>query len=339
MKTLYVFLQYVFKDLIWYYKTGQSPLKAYRIQCKMVIKEKIKTYSTETFRDRYMKPEKKLNDILKPDFGKFFITKVEDMIRLIKLPVPPARATTHIFIYLTEGEAVMNIGSETCTIHKDECLFVPAGQVFSFNNVDENKGYLCSFHNDFVIGKFGKNDLLKTFEFLTIWGNPCVKLGKQISKYMHQLLQRIFTDYKANGLTHTDILQSYFIALLCEINHVYAPLSDSQQIQSVRLTNKFKELIFKHIKTTHLVGDYASLLHISPNHLNRVVKQITGKSPTKWIDEALILEAKVLLYQTNFSMSQISEEIGICDPSYFSRLFKKYERLTPLEFRKMVEMS
>lgn len=84
-----------------------------------------------------MKPEQKLNDILKSDFGIFFITRVEDMIRLIRLPVPPTRATTHTFIYLTEGEAVMSIGSEAYTIYKDECLVVPAGQVFSFNNLDE----------------------------------------------------------------------------------------------------------------------------------------------------------------------------------------------------------
>ena len=304
-----------------------------------LTREKIETFSIETFRDRFMKPEKKLNDILKSDFGKFFITKLEDMIRLIKLPVPPTRTTTHTFKYLTDGEAVMSVGSETYTIHKDECLFVPAGQVFSFKNVGEIKGYLCNFHNDFIIGKFGKNELLKTFEFLTTWGNPCVRLEKQNSKYVLQILQRIFTEYTANGLRNIDILQSSFIALLCEINNVYKPLSDSRQIQSITLTNKFKELIFKHIKTKHLVADYASLLHISPNHLNRVVKQITGKSPMKWIGEASILEAKVLLYQTNFPISQVAEEIGIYDQSYFSRLFKKYEHITPLEFRKMVEKS
>lgn len=83
-----------------------------------------------------MKPDKQLSEILKADYGKFFITKVEDLIRLIKLPVPPVRSTTHTFIYLTAGEAVMSIGSETYTIYKDQCLFVPVGKVYSFTNVD-----------------------------------------------------------------------------------------------------------------------------------------------------------------------------------------------------------
>jgi len=303
------------------------------------VRKKIKTYSTETFRQQYMKPEKKLNEMLKSDFGKFFITKVEDMIRLIKLPVPPTRATNHSFIYLTKGEAVMSIGGETYTIYKDQILIVPAGQVFSFTNVDQNNGYLFHFNNDFLIGKFDKNSLLKTFEFLNVWGNPCVRLDKEVSNYVHQLVKRIFNNYTEHGIKHIDILQSYIIALLCEINLEYVGLAGGKQQQSVRLVNKFKELLYKNFRSKHLVTEYASLLHISPNHLNKTVKQITGKSPTKWIDEVLILEAKILLYQTDFTVSEIATEVGISDQSYFSRLFKKYEGVTPVEFRKRIEMS
>jgi AraC family transcriptional regulator, transcriptional activator of pobA len=301
--------------------------------------KKIKTHSTETFRDKYIEPEQKLNELLKNDFGKFFIVRVEDIIRLIKLPVPPTRATTHTLIYLTDGEAVMTIGSATFKIFKNECLVVPAGQVFSFDNLDINKGFLCNFHNDIIIGKFGKNELLKDFEFLNIWGNPRIRLDIDTSKFVEQLLNRIFLEYSTNGLQHLDIIQSYFIATLCEINQIYQPLSNSKQTTAITITNKFKELIFSNIKSKHKVSDYASLLNISPNHLNRIVKQITGKSPTLWIDEALILEAKVLLYQTNYSISQVAEEIEIDDQSYFSRLFKKSQGVTPFEFRKMVEKS
>ena len=69
------------------------------------------------------------------------------------------------------------------------------------------------------------------------------------------------------------------------------------------------------------------------------MKSITEKSPTKWIDETLVLEAKVLLYQTELSINEVANEIGIEDQSYFSRLFKKYEQVTPLQFRKMIEIS
>lgn len=288
-----------------------------------------------------MKPEQELDKLLKSGYDRFFIVKIEDIIRLMKLPVPSNRVNTHTLMYLTEGYITMSIGSEDYTIYQDECLVVAAGQVFSIGNVDvsSGKGYLCSFHDDMIIGKFGKNELLKDFEFLRVWGNPRIGLGQEISEFVKPLFHRLLIEYSRHGLSHPDIVQSYFIALLCEINSVYQPVSSSIQSNAVLISNRFKELIAEHIKTQHRVSEYAALLSITPNHLNKSVKSVTGKSPSKWIDETLVLEAKVLLYQSNLSISEVAAELGFFDPSYFSRLFKKYEGVTPLVFRKMIEKS
>lgn len=280
-----------------------------------------------------------MNAILKPDSDKFFIVRVENLIRLMKLPVPPARTDTHTLIYLTEGEAIMRIGSETYRITPHECLVVAAGQVFSFDNVDMNKGYLINFHDDVIIGKLIRDDLLKDFEFLRVWGNPKISLGIQTSGFVRQLSERILLDYEANGLQNKDIIRSYLIALLCELNAMYKAESGILHLKAVDISNRFRELLFTHIKTKHLVSDYASLLNITANHLNKSVKGVTGKSPTRWIDEAIVLEAKVLLYQSKLSISEIAAEVGLFDQSYFSRLFKKYEGTTPLQFRKTIEES
>ncbi len=299
----------------------------------------IKTYTGESFRDRYIPVQPNADALLKADFGAFFIVRVDELIRLISLPVPPLRTGNHTLIYLTDGEAVMTIGSETYKIFKDECLVVPAGQVFSFDTIDINQGYLCNFHTDFLIGKFGKAELLNDFEFLRVWGNPRISLPDQTSGFVAQLLNRLLLNYAGHGLANLDIIQSYLLAVLCEINSVYQPVSVSTQTQAVTITNRFKELLFANSKTTHLVTDYAALLHITPNHLAKTVRTITGKSPAKWIDEAIVLEAKILLYQSTLSIGEVAAEVGLSDPSYFSRLFKKLEGVTPLAFRRMIETS
>lgn len=81
------------------------------------------------------------------------------------------------------------------------------------------------------------------------------------------------------------------------------------------------------------------MLHISPNHLNKTIKLITSKSPSVWIRETLINEAKVLLFQTDLSIKAITLELGMEDPSYFSRLFKKQEGISPIDYRKMIDLS
>ncbi len=299
----------------------------------------IQTYNSDSYRRNFIQQGEQLSTILKSDADKFFIVRVEELIRLMKLPVPPARTNTHTFIYLTEGEAIMRIGSETYRIMQHECLVVAAGQVFSFDNVDMNKGYLINFHDDVIIGKLIRDDLLKDFEFLSVWGNPKISLGVQTSGFIRQLSERILFDYEANGLQNKDIIRSYLIALLCELNTMYKAESAISHRKAVDISNRFRELLFTHIKAKHLVSDYASLLNITANHLNKSVKGVTGKSPTRWIDEAIVLEAKVLLYQSKLSISEIASEVGLFDQSYFSRLFKKYEGTTPLQFRKMIEES
>lgn len=299
----------------------------------------IQTYTVESFRTNYIQPDATVDSLLKTEFGTFFIVRLEAMSRLMKLPVPPTRNTNHTLVFLTHGQAVMTVASETYTVHEGECLVVPAGQVFSFDSVEPNRGYLCNVHTDFIIEKFGGIELMNNFEFLRVWGNPRISLPLRVAQFVTRLFDRMLIEYSDYGLTNPDLIQSYLIALLSEFNQVYRPVSGSLQTHGATITNRFKELLFATIKTNQLVTDYASLLNIGPNHLNKIIKATTGKSPTKWIDEAIVMEAKVLLHQTNLSISEVAAEVGILDASYFSRLFKKYEGVTPVSFRRMIEKS
>jgi AraC-like DNA-binding protein len=295
----------------------------------------IPTHDARTFREKYIQP--KVDAVLKPGFDKFFIVPVEDMIRLMKLPVPPVRTTSHTLIYLTEGEAVMTIGSHTYTIVAHECLIVPAAQVFSFDNVDINKGYLCNFHNDMVLSTPGQK--ARDIGLLQIWANPRITLSLETSGFIHHLLQRLLALYAESGIKDKSLIQSYLLAVLNELGRVTQPVIQAAGNQAMNIARQFQSLVHTHFKTQHRVADYAAMLHVSPNHLNKSVKAATGKSPSRWIDEAIVLEAKVLLYQSHHTISDVATEIGLQDPSYFSRLFKKYEGITPQTFRSRIEKS
>ena len=144
--------------------------------------------------------------------------------------------------------------------------------------------------------------------------------------------------YTTYGLTQLSLIQANVVTLLSEINQAYQPAVASSPSPAVLITNRFKELLFTHGKCYHLVTEYAGMLHITPNHLNKSVRQVTGKSPIKWIDETIVLEAKVLLYQTKLSVGEIAAQVGILDASHFSQLFRKYAAVTPTAFRRMIEI-
>lgn len=300
----------------------------------------IPTLKTRDFFDRHISSGPKLQQILKERFPQFFITKVEDMIRLSKLPVPPTRTeNTHTVIFLTKGYATLKIGSQEVKCEQGACTVTAAGQVFSYDTLEENQGFICSFSSDFLTGKIGSKELLNEFEFLTVWGNPSIEPDAENSAYIEQLLKRLLAEYQLNGLQNIDLIQSYLIATLCELNTCYSALLKHASKTAVALINKFKEALYQHIRTKHSVSDYADLLHVSANHLNKTVKLVTEKTASKWIEETLILEAKVLLFQTSDSIGKVALDLGLNDPSYFSRVFKKNVGMSPAKFRKMIELS
>lgn len=81
------------------------------------------------------------------------------------------------------------------------------------------------------------------------------------------------------------------------------------------------------------IEDYASRLNISSGHLNRICKDVSGLSPKDIVIDFFIDEAKIYLRNFDMSIAEISYELDIEDPAYFTRLFKKRTGLTPKEFR------
>lgn len=308
------------------------------------MKSKVKSLKLNEFLESYMSFGSKRNDIFKQGYELFYIARLQDLREISKPPFPPVKAKTHSLILLTSGVLVMKVGFQPIEIHKNECIVVPTGKVFSysvenFKQGAEAEGFICGFSDDFLIGQIGSWDLLKSFEFLTVWGNPIIKLKNQLAKYLVQSLHRILDEYTTNRLQNKLIIQSHLIATLCDLNIDYQPLSSHKNKTAVKLTNRFIELLHKNINTKLQVSDYASLLNISPNHLNKTIKLITQKSPSVWIRESLINEAKVLLFQTDLSIQEIASELGIDDQSYFTRLFKKQEGITPVAYLEMIDLS
>jgi AraC family transcriptional activator of pobA len=73
------------------------------------------------------------------------------------------------------------------------------------------------------------------------------------------------------------------------------------------------------------------LVHV--NHLNRVVRDATGKTTSQHLSERLLLEATDLLQHSNWSIADIADALGFAYPSYFNKFFKKHTGCTPLQMR------
>ena len=93
-------------------------------------------------------------------------------------------------------------------------------------------------------------------------------------------------------------------------------------------------MLFEHCKEQHVVTFYAEKLFITPQYLSLILKELTGKSANKWIADALIVEAKMLLKAPQATVQQVADILHFSDQSTFGKFFKKHMGISPMEYRK-----
>lgn len=77
----------------------------------------------------------------------------------------------------------------------------------------------------------------------------------------------------------------------------------------------------------------AQQLHLSPNYLCNMLRNLTGQNTQQFILQHLIEKAKELLATSNWSVSEIAYQLGFEYSQSFSKLFKRNTNLTLLEYR------
>ena len=105
--------------------------------------------------------------------------------------------------------------------------------------------------------------------------------------------------------------------------------------RSTYLFNTFYDLLINNYKTQHKIEWYAEQLCLTSKYFSTTIRQITGKSAAKWVDEILILHAKRLLHtRRDLTVQQIAYELGFKENATFCRFFKDQTGLRPSEYRK-----
>ena len=110
------------------------------------------------------------------------------------------------------------------------------------------------------------------------------------------------------------------------------PLSGYQMLYA-----RFQTLLEEQFKSNKSVSDFAAELGVTPTHLNRACKSVTGASVSSLIRDRSIHEAKRLLAYTALTVAEVGYELGYLDPAYFTRVFRLATGQTPKAFRARVQ--
>lgn len=270
----------------------------------------------------------------------FHINRIEDYFRMVSFPLPsdlqPRRMTVYNFFFLTKGFSSRSSGLDTYDFGENTFFFVPAHQITTHKFIREDvEGFYCHFNLELFAQKASPKDLFAEFPFLELNAYPLVIVNEATKINVVHLLERLLTEYKADKECRFDILRMYLLTIFTELKPFVETSKPKTVNAALQITEEFKKALAHHISNKFKIADYANLLHISPNHLNKCVKQTTGKSALDLLNEMLLLEAKVLLKQTDLTVTEIAYKLGKNEIGNFARFFKSQTGMRPSEYRLM----
>lgn len=267
----------------------------------------------------------------------FGISRMEDIYEKRKgQKDQPHRHDFYTVIIVKQGKGEHNIDFNSYKLQNQQVYFIHPGQVHQLIEDKQSFGYSITFSNQFLAYNNISLDFIENLNLFHDFGNtppitPNTEELSAIEKYAEELIEI----YKSDITFQYEALGALLKLLLIKCNNL-CDLDANKQYDAGNgnvLLRGFKKLLNQKYTEWHGVAEYANALNVTGDHLNRVIKSLTGKTTKEHIQSRIIVTAKRYIYFSNFTNKELSYELGFSEPANFSAFFKKCTGISPSEFR------
>ncbi|WP_067212993.1 helix-turn-helix domain-containing protein [Marinomonas aquimarina] len=210
-------------------------------------------------------------------------------------------------------------------------IIIPPGTVHSFRFAPQTDGRVLSISDAMLSTDFANAAFLRAAD--------CIDLNHEQEDFQHlwQLLNLMEYEFQRVKSHKTQLIEHLLKAILVFIERHHSTRHAQHQSHDDLTLQRLKSLVNQHLAEHWKLSAYASALNVSEKKLNRLTLQAYGKTVIQLVHEHLLLEAKRNLIYTQKSVEEIAYDLGFKDPGYFSRFFKRCEKITPGQYRQALE--
>ena len=285
-----------------------------------------------------------LPDGIQKEIGHFNVFNIKDLYETLKeKPVMPYDRRAYYKISLIKGKNRAEYADKVINIEKNALLFATPKIPYHYvpQDLQQQSGNFCIFTTEFLIKDKSGIDL----DSLPIFqpdGFPIFEISDEEANSIELIFKKIHNEINSDYVYKYDLIRNY-VSELIHFGQKLQPATAlySKHNSAARVASLFAELLERQFPIEsprqrlelRTAKDYASRLSIHVNHLNKVLKENTGKTTTELISRRLINEAKILLKETDWNISEIAYSLGFEELAHFSNFFKKQTTLTPMSFR------
>lgn len=261
-----------------------------------------------------------------------------DHISDAHIPQEPTRLNFILMALCKKGKAQYSIDTREQMVNPGDLLFISERHILDNYMASPNFECLCimvstKFYHEFVQNVKNVSSLL-----LFSMNNPVVSLTPREIQVFGNYFQTIREKMADRSHQYrTPLVQALLLAMFYDMSNVIyrvERMTNRKQTRAEAIFANFIHLLEQNFRTQRRVSWYADQLCITPKYLSEIIKKISLRTPNEWIDNYVILEARVLLKNTTKSIKEITDELNFPNQSFLGKYFKEHVGVSPSEYRR-----
>ncbi len=252
----------------------------------------------------------------------------------------PGRLDAFVIGVCTEGETTFTSNLKEYRLKKDSLFIIGPKHILQIQSDDRFKAHVIVITPDFL-RRINIDTKHMMPLFLQFASRPCMELThkectslRSFISMVEQELEGPETDFAVEIVGGLIAATIYKVGdILTHYIEEHPELENPMHNRAEEYFKQFTELLGEHYTRERSVGYYARQLCITPKYLTTLIKRISGKSVSEWIDSYVILEAKTLLKYSNMSVQEIAYYLNFPNQSFFGSYFKRNTGMSPSQYK------
>ncbi|MEG2596791.1 MAG: AraC family transcriptional regulator [Oscillospiraceae bacterium] len=284
-------------------------------------------------------------DILNPNFP-------FKIYRQIGIGMQPYHCHDYIQMwYVVEGECIHNFNGSAYRLSRGNVFVLPPGVFHSMQAKNQDSVLIgLEFSAKFINEEINENNRSDLFDYAYL--NPFVvsleevkplfPLAGSVSKVIEMLLEETLFEYTKKAPHYTLFIKANILKILALIAREYDNGVDKKKKS---LVDRYKTTIYNvleyvdsHYAEKIYLEEMCHMTMLSPSYFSDVFKQVTGRTFTEYVTHIRIEKSKELLLQKDKNISGVAFAVGFSDNAHFDKMFKKEIGITPLQYRKNLQL-
>lgn len=264
--------------------------------------------------------------------------------------IPGTRTQMHSheyieLFYIVDGEYRQEIMGKECVFHAGELCIIDKNCLHQEILTGTNAtilflGITNSMLDDVINLEF-------TTESISSFLNTALKKQKALQQYLHfrpkdnspealeNTLLLLINELERHDIASPFICQALLLRMFQTLSSDYDFTLKQQQHKKMNwpLFEDITKYMNSHLNTIS-INCLCEEYHFQADYFNRLLKLHTGFTYTEYLQYLRLKKAEALLLNTDYTIEQITEQIGYKNRGYFYKIFTERHQLTPAQFRK-----